>query len=219
MITKTFTVNPFSMNCYVYWDNNTHEGVLIDPGAYESFEKQNILQYISSNKIDIIFILLTHGHIDHIMGNKWAKENFNVPVYMNKEDLPLIERALEQGEMFGVSFPQPPIPDKYINEGDLIKFGKTEFKLLHTPGHSPGSICFVDANNKVIFGGDTVFQGSIGRTDLWKGDIDLLLNSINSKIMTLPDEYIIYPGHMGETTVGFEKKNNPFLNGEYDRFV
>jgi glyoxylase-like metal-dependent hydrolase (beta-lactamase superfamily II) len=219
MITKTFTVNPFSMNCYIYWNEKTKEGVIIDPGAYEVFEKNEITSYINSNGINIKYILLTHGHIDHIMGNKWAKDTFNVHVMMNEEDMPLIDRAMEQGAMFGVSFPQPPKPDVMIKEGDSVKFSNTEFKLLHTPGHSPGSICFVDEKEKLIFGGDTVFRGSIGRTDLWKGDIDLLLSSIHNKILTFPDEYVIYPGHMEETTIGEEKMYNPFLNGELDKYA
>lgn len=207
------------MNCYIYWDEKTKEGVIIDPGAYEDFEKNEIISYINSNSINIKYILLTHGHIDHIMGNKWAKDTFNVPVMMNEEDMPLIERAMEQGALFGVSFPQPPKPDIMIGEGESVKFSNTEFKLLHTPGHSPGSICFVDEKEKLIFGGDTVFRGSIGRTDLWKGDIDLLLSSIQNKILTYPDEYVIYPGHMEETTIGEEKMCNPFLNGEFDKYA
>lgn len=212
MLTKTFTVNPFSMNCYIYWDEKTKEGVIIDPGAYEDYEKNEIMDYINFNGIKIKFILLTHGHIDHIMGNKWAKEIFNVPILMNKDDLPLIEKAIDQAVMFGVSFPQPPTPDKYISEMDSVNFSNTQLKLIHAPGHSPGSICFVDEKEKVIFGGDVVFRGSIGRTDLWMGDIDILLNSIHSKILTYSNEFVIYPGHMEETTVGEEKQNNPFLS-------
>lgn len=219
MTTKTFTVNPFSMNCYIYWDEKSKEGVIIDSGAYEDFEKNEILNYIRSNGINIKLILLTHGHIDHIMGNKWAIDTFGVPVLMHKEDLPLIDRAMDQAAMFGVQFPKPPAPDKFIDESDVIKVSGNEFKIIHTPGHSPGSVCFVDEKEKIIFGGDTVFRGSIGRTDLWMGDIDILLDSINSKIMIYPEDFVIYPGHMDATTVGEEKAVNPFLNGEYDNLV
>jgi hydroxyacylglutathione hydrolase len=211
MITKTFTVNPFSMNCYIYWDEKTKEGVIIDPGAYEDFEKDEILNYIKVNGIGIKLILNTHGHIDHIIGNHWAKNEFNVPILMHKEDMTLIKNAMKQGEMFGVSFPQPPDPDKYIGETDIIKFSGTEFKIIHTPGHSPGSVCFVDEIEKVIFGGDVVFRGSIGRTDLWMGDMDVLLDSILNKVFKYSDDFVIYPGHMEETSIGEEKESNPFL--------
>lgn len=219
MISKMFTVNPFAMNCYVYWDEKTKEGVIIDPGAYADFEKNEILDYIKANGINIKLILSTHGHVDHILGNDWAKKSFNSPLLMHKDDLPLIDNALKQAEMFGVVFPQPPDPDKFIDENDDIKFGDTSFKILHTPGHSPGSVCFVDEKEKVIFGGDTVFQGSIGRTDLWMGDTNILLDSIQNKIFKYPDDYIIYPGHMDETTIGEEKQFNPFLNGEFDKYA
>jgi glyoxylase-like metal-dependent hydrolase (beta-lactamase superfamily II) len=200
------------MNCYIYWDENSRDGVIIDPGAYEDFEKDEILNYIKANAINIKLILLTHGHIDHIMGNAWAKEIFNVPIIMHKDDLPLIDKALDQGAMFGVSFPKPPPPDEFIDESGTIKFSGTEFKILHTPGHSPGSICFVDEKEKVIFGGDVIFCGSVGRTDLWMGDMDVLLDSIRNKIFKYPDEFVIYPGHMEETTIGDEKMSNPFLS-------
>jgi glyoxylase-like metal-dependent hydrolase (beta-lactamase superfamily II) len=219
MKVKTFTVNPFAMNCYIYWDENTKEGVIIDPGAYEDREKDEILNYIKSNAIDIKLILNTHGHIDHILGNDWAKKTFNVPLLMHKDDMPLIDNALKQAEMFGVAFPQPPNPDKFIDESDVIKFGDTVFKIIHTPGHSPGSVCFIDEKEKLIFGGDTVFRGSIGRTDLWMGDINVLIDSIQNKIFSYSDDYVIYPGHMEETTIGEEKENNPFLNGEYDKYA
>jgi glyoxylase-like metal-dependent hydrolase (beta-lactamase superfamily II) len=125
----------------------------------------------------------------------------------------------EQAALFGISFAKPPNPDKFIDESDSIEFDDTTLKVIHTPGHSPGSVCFIDEEEGIIFGGDTVFRGSIGRTDLWKGDMDALLDSISNKILTYPDDYIIYPGHMEETTVEEEKENNPFLNGEYDKYA
>ncbi len=151
MRTKTFTVNPFSMNCFVYWDENSRDGVIIDPGAFENFEKEEILNYVTQNNINIRYILNTHGHIDHIMGNDWAKNMWNVPLLMHKDDMPLIDKALDQGAMFGVTFPKPPDPDQFIDETSEVKFADTVFKILHTPGHSPGSVCFVDEKEKVIF--------------------------------------------------------------------
>jgi glyoxylase-like metal-dependent hydrolase (beta-lactamase superfamily II) len=119
---------------------------------------------------------------------------------------------MDQAAMFGVQFPKPPVPDKFIDESDVIKVSGNEFKIIHTPGHSPGSICFVDEKEKVIFGGDTVFHGSVGRTDLWMGNMDVLLDSIQNKIFKYPDNFTIYPGHMEETTIGEEKEFNPFLD-------
>jgi glyoxylase-like metal-dependent hydrolase (beta-lactamase superfamily II) len=209
---KTFPVNPFEMNCYIYHDENSHECVIIDPGMYTDEEKNKIKQYINSEKIGIKYILLTHGHIDHIMGCKWAKDTYDVPLLMYKDDLPLVRNAIEQGKLFNVVFPEPPDPDKFIAENEKIKFGNCTLKILHTPGHSPGGICFVDEENKNIFVGDTIFKNSIGRTDLWKGDMNTLLNSIQNKIFQYSDDYVLYPGHYEPTTIGEEKLTNPFLN-------
>lgn len=219
MIVQPFTVNPFSMNCYVYWDENTKEGVIIDPGAYEAHEKEEITDYIKDNGINIKLILNTHGHLDHIMGNDWAKKEFNVPILMHKDDMPLLKNAVKQGEMYGVNIPAQPEPDRFIDETDEISFANTIFKILHTPGHSPGSVCFVDEKEKNIFGGDTVFLGSIGRTDLWMGDLKVLLDSIKNKIFKYDDDFFIYPGHMDETSIGIEKQHNPFLNGDHDKYA
>lgn len=211
MKVKIFPVNPFMMNCYVYYNGENKRGVIIDPGAYSEEEENSIYEFIQTNGIKIKYILNTHGHIDHILGNYWAKNKFNVPLLMHKDDMPLIDKSGDQAAMFGISFPRPPNPDKYISETDKIEFNDTVLDIIHTPGHSPGSVCFIDTKEKIIFGGDTVFHGSIGRTDLWMGDMDVLLDSINNKILTYPDDYIIYPGHYEETTVGEEKETNPFL--------
>lgn len=211
MKTKIFSVNPFEMNCYIYYDEISLEGVIIDPGAYTESEERDISDFVSKNNIKITYILNTHGHIDHILGNVWAKKIFGVPLLMHNDDQPLIDNALQQASLFGIDFPQPPKPDKYIDECNPVRFSETALKILHTPGHSPGSVCFVDEKEKIIFGGDCIFKGSIGRTDLWMGDMDILMNSINNKIMTYPDDFIICPGHYEETTVGEEKVSNPFL--------
>ena len=211
MKTKIFPVNPFEMNCYVYYDEEARQGVIIDPGAYTDEEEKEIYEFIQNEGIKIKFILNTHGHIDHIIGNAWAKKKFNTPLLMHKDDLPLVNMAAEQAGMFGISFPQPPQPDKFIDENDKIEFANTKLKIILIPGHSPGSVCFIDENEKIIFSGDTVFKNSIGRTDLWMGNMDILMDSIKNKIMTYPDEYKLYPGHMEETTVGEERVNNPFF--------
>ncbi len=211
MILKTFPVNPFEMNCYVYHDEKSGEGVIIDPGAYTHDEKEEILEYIRSNNITIKYIINTHGHIDHIMGNKWAKDSFEVPVLMHEADMPLINSSLEQANMYGIAFPQPPEPDKFISEDDTITFDGCTLSILHTPGHSPGGICLVDEKEKLIIAGDCVFHGSIGRTDLWMGDMEQLVDAIKTKIFKYPDDFVLYPGHYEKTTVGEEKNLNPFL--------
>lgn len=211
MKTKTFTVNPFEMNCYVYYDEASGEGVIIDPGAFTDIEKKELSDFISSNNIQIKYILNTHGHIDHVLGNKWAKETFNAPLMIHKDDLPLLDKAVEQGEMFGIAVTKSPEPDKIIEEGEKIKFGDCTFNIIHTPGHSPGGVCFIDKKNKIIFAGDCIFHGSIGRTDLWMGDMDALLNSIKNKIFKYADDFVLYPGHYEHTTIGEEKALNPFL--------
>ena len=211
MKVKIFPVNPFIMNCYVYYNEESRLGVIIDPGIFTDEEEKDIFDFIHETGIKIKYILNTHGHIDHIMGNWWAKNKFNVPLVMHKDDMPLIDKSGEQAALFEISFPKPPNPDIFISESDKIEFDDTVLDIIHTPGHSPGSVCFIDAKEKIIFGGDCIFSGSIGRTDLWMGNMGLLLDSIKNKILTYPDDYIIYPGHYEETTVGEEKKSNPFL--------
>jgi hydroxyacylglutathione hydrolase len=212
---EVFAINPFQMNCIVYYDDTApagaRDGVLIDPGAFTHYEKHLIEKYITSNGINIKLILNTHGHIDHIMGNVWAKELYEVPILMHEDDLPLVEKSVEQGKMFGVDFPPPPNPDRFITEKDIIEVGPAKLSIIHTPGHSPGSVCFVDEKKKIIIAGDTVFKGSIGRTDLWMGDTELLLDSILNKIFKYSDDFVLYPGHYEETTIGEEKRGNPFL--------
>jgi len=211
MKTKTFPVNPFEMNCYVYLDENSGEGVIIDPGAYTNDEKSEILDYIHSNNITIKYIINTHGHIDHIMGNKWAKDEFGAPILMNKEDMPLLKKSVEQGSMYGIAVPNSPEPDRYLCEDDTVTFGDCSLSIIYTPGHSPGGVCLADEKNKTIFAGDTIFRGSIGRTDLWMGNMNLLLNSIKDKLFKYPDDFTLYPGHYEQTTIGEEKTFNPFL--------
>ncbi len=218
MKVQTFTVNPFEMNCYVYYDDSAEggskEGIIIDPGAFTTLEKDLIENFISRMGIKIRLILNTHGHIDHILGNAWAKDLFGAPILMHRDDLPLLEMSKEQGRMFDIEFTAPPLPDKFISEEDIIKAGSGTLEIIHTPGHSPGGICFVDVKNKVIFGGDCIFMGSIGRTDLWEGSVEVLLDSINNKIFRYGDDFVIYPGHYEETTIRQEKESNPFLSGE-----
>ncbi|MGH2575789.1 MAG: MBL fold metallo-hydrolase, partial [Ignavibacteria bacterium] len=136
MKVQIIPVNPFEMNCYIYYDESSKEGVIIDPAVYSDIEKSRITNFLSKEKIKIKFILNTHGHIDHILGNHWAKESLKVPVYIHKNDLELVQKAVEQGNLFGISFLEPPAPDKFIEENDEIKIDNCTLKIIHTPGHS-----------------------------------------------------------------------------------
>lgn len=207
-----FPVNPFEMNSYIYYDENTGNGVIFDPAVYYEEEKQTLIKLIEKNYIKIKHIINTHGHLDHILGNKFAKETFNVPIYMHKDDEFLLENAVKQGEMIGIPIdPQPPV-DEYLTEDSIIKIGDKEFRFIHTPGHSPGSVCAIDDKNKIVFCGDVVFKNSIGRTDLAGGSMDVLLSSIKNKLFKeCDDEYELLPGHMETTNISDEKKHNPFL--------
>ncbi|MEP7145776.1 MAG: MBL fold metallo-hydrolase [bacterium] len=205
-------VNPFNMNCYIYYDEKTGEGVIIDPAAFTEIEKNNITKIIEENKINIKYIINTHGHIDHILGNKFAKDYFKVPIWMNEYDLPLLEKANDQARFFGLDFPSPPPVDEYITEDNILMLADTKLKFIHTPGHSPGSVCVIDDNNKNIFCGDLIFKNSIGRTDLPGGDLKVLIDSIKNKLfVNSKDDYKLYPGHMEVTNIKDEKINNPFL--------
>ncbi|MEO8208987.1 MAG: MBL fold metallo-hydrolase [bacterium] len=205
-------LNPFSMNCYIYYDEETKEGIIIDPAAFTEDEKKQILKIIEDNKIKIKYIINTHGHLDHILGNKFAKDNFNVPVMMHEDDVFLIDNAPQQARFFGLDFPAPPPVDEIVTEDTVLKIGDTELKFVHTPGHSPGSVCIIDDKNKNVFCGDLIFKNSIGRTDLQGGDLKVLIDSIKNKLFKqCKEDYNLYPGHMEITNIKDEKMHNPFL--------
>ncbi|MFA7362029.1 MAG: MBL fold metallo-hydrolase [Candidatus Kapaibacterium sp.] len=209
---KTFTVNPFQMNSYIYYCEHTLEGVLIDPGYHSNHEKEMFLKYIHDNKINIKYILLTHGHVDHVLGNGFATKVLGVDSFIHKDDQFLYDNAKAQGEIYGIQFENLPVVNNFITEETIIKIGNNVLNFIHTPGHSPGGVCIIDDKEKVVFCGDVIFQLSIGRTDLPGGDYHTLLHSIKSKLFeACSDEYELYPGHMGKTTIGEEKKLNPFL--------
>ncbi len=212
MKVKSFLVNPFSMNCYIYYDEVSKESVIIDPGAFSQSEKDSIANFITDNGLKIRYIINTHGHIDHILGNVFAKDTFKVPIYMHKDDEFLITYVNEQARFFGLDFPPPPPVDEFITEDTVLKINGTELKFIHTPGHSPGSVCIIDDKTKTVFCGDLVFKNSVGRTDLQGGDINTLLNSVKNKLFKVcTNDYKLYPGHLETTDVGTEKKFNPFL--------
>lgn len=212
MKVKQITLNPFSMNCYIYYDENSKDGLIIDPAAFSPAEETSITDFMEQNEININYIINTHGHLDHILGNKFAKDAFNVPIYLHKDDLFLLNNAQAQADLFGLEISDVPAVDKLISEESIIRINNAELKFIHTPGHSPGSVCMIDDKNKNVFCGDLIFKNSVGRTDLQGGSMDVLIDSIKNKLFKVcGDDYTLYPGHMEVTNIGDEKKYNPFL--------
>lgn len=209
MTIKSFTFNPFQTNCFVLHDGQ--EAIIIDPSCHTKREIEEVLGYIDVEGVEVKHLLLTHGHIDHIYGCSALAEAFDDGFKMHREDLPLLEKASEHAAMFGTHIEEPPPPTDFLAEGDAIHFGDRTLEILFTPGHSPGSICFLDKQEGILIGGDVLFYDSIGRTDLWRGSLPELMASIYQKLMVLPDDTNVYPGHGPETTIGRERQFNPFL--------
>jgi glyoxylase-like metal-dependent hydrolase (beta-lactamase superfamily II) len=213
MIIERRAVNPFYKNGFVLGCEETRQGVVVDPGD----EVDQLLAAAAHHKLSIVNILLTHAHLDHVTGVAAAKRALGVPVWLHRDDNFLYERVVEQGQMFGLHVePQPAIDQFYDGEGPL-RFGKYGVRVLHTPGHCPGGVCLAiqkdgDATS-TLFVGDTLFAGSIGRTDLPGGDLTILLRSIREVLFRFPGETVVWSGHGEVTTIGQEKRTNPFLIG------
>lgn len=211
MITiQSFTFNPIQENTYVLFDE-TKECVIIDPGCYDERERTILKKFISDNNLKPVKLLNTHCHLDHIFGNNFISNFYNLNLEINKKDEPILEAFLVTANLYGMNAEPSPSPSNYLEEGDIVKFGNSQLEILFTPGHSPGSICFYNRENKFIIAGDVLFYGSIGRSDLPGGNHEILINSIQTKLMTLDDDFKVYSGHGSTTTIGFERKNNPFL--------
>ena len=210
MILEVRAVAPFYKNGFVVACERTREAVLIDPGD----EVDELLGAVRDLDVDVRAVLLTHAHIDHITGVAAAKETFDVPVYLHRDDLFLYEMAVQQGAMFGFKVRQPPPVDEFYGTG-LVSFGDYEAHVHHTPGHCPGGVCLAigkaGETAAHLFVGDTLFAGSIGRTDLPGGDYDVLMRSITQVLFPLGDEAIVHPGHGPDTTIRRERTTNPFV--------
>lgn len=208
---KVFTFNLFAENTIILWDEDTKEAAVVDPGV-STEEEQNILsKFIAAEKLSVKYLINTHCHIDHILGCGYIKQKYNPVYYAPEKDLPLLETAKVQASMFDINFENPPKPDKMITEETKIKLGNSVIQFLFTPGHTPGEYCLYLEEEEICITGDVLFREGIGRTDLWGGDYNTLINSIE-KLLTLPDEVKIYPGHGEPSTIGYEKQYNPFLN-------
>jgi hydroxyacylglutathione hydrolase len=208
---KSFVFNPFQENTFLLFDE-TNECVVIDAGCNETNEQLELLTFIEENGLKLKLVLNTHCHIDHIMGNAFLVEKYGVSSVAHKADIPLLERSNDMAIAFGFRIQKPPMPDVWVNHGDIIEFGNTKLKVLHVPGHSPGCIAFYCEKDEFVIVGDVLFKGSIGRADLPGGDYDTLISSIKENLFTLPENIVVYPGHGEKTTIGHEKKTNPFFN-------
>lgn len=207
---RAFTLNPFQQNTYVVW-NEAKQAFIIDPGCYNGDEQQQLDTFIKDEKLNIEGILLTHCHIDHVFGLKWAVENYGcIPIAHEKEKV-VFEFAQTASQMYGVLYAPYTGSFKFVTENDTVFLGEEAFSIIAAPGHSPGSICFYNSKNNVLISGDVLFYESIGRTDLPLGSYEDLSTAIEKKLYLLPGITKVFPGHGQETTIGHEKKFNPFV--------
>jgi glyoxylase-like metal-dependent hydrolase (beta-lactamase superfamily II) len=205
-----FTFNPFEENTYILSDE-TGECIILDPGCYEQNEKEKLSRFIEDAGLKPVRILLTHAHIDHILGNNFVAGKYHIPIQMSRKEIALLQAAPQYGQMWGVETEPSPEPEFFVDEADEIRFGNSSLKVIFTPGHSPGSFSYYDPETQSLFSGDVLFLESIGRTDLPGGDFNTLIQSIKEKLFLLPEATKVFPGHGPVTTIGYEKKHNPFL--------
>ncbi|HEU5290739.1 MAG TPA: MBL fold metallo-hydrolase [Cyclobacteriaceae bacterium] len=196
-------------NTYVLFDE-TSECVIVDPGCVEKEEENELTEFIESNQLVVKQLINTHCHIDHVLGNAFIKRKFNVPLLIHPIEEPMLRAVKSYASNYGFFQYQDSTPDSFLNEGDHVTVGNQKLEVLFVPGHSPGHIAFYHPASKVLIGGDVLFENSIGRTDLPGGDFETLINSIHQKFFTLPDDVTVYCGHGSETSIGFEKRTNPF---------
>jgi glyoxylase-like metal-dependent hydrolase (beta-lactamase superfamily II) len=207
---KAFTFSPISENTYVLY-NNEGKAIIIDPGCYFPNEQETLKNFLTDNSLTPVYLLNTHCHLDHVFGNKWVHETYGLEPHLHPNEEAMLALAPVSGERWGLPFQNYAGPLHFLNDGDTVLLGETEIQVILAPGHSPGSICFYIPSQGDLIGGDVLFRGSIGRTDLPGGDSETLLNSIREKLWVLPDETVVYSGHGIKTTIGYEKRNNPFL--------
>ncbi len=208
---QRFIFNPFHENTYIVWDEDSSEAAVIDPGCYNKFEENELGKFIENRGLFVKYLINTHCHIDHIFGNDFVIGKFNAPLYAPEKDAFLLESAVEHAKFFEVRFNPSPKPDKFITEDLKLFLGKSPMKFIFTPGHTPGEFCILFEEKKICITGDVLFRESIGRTDLPGGNHQTLIDSIKNKLMTLPDDIQIFPGHGESSNIGYERNNNPFL--------
>ena len=213
MINATMmTVNPFGENVYILWDENTHDAIVIDPGMMREAEREMVTKFIEGQNLNVKHILLTHLHVDHITSARWLAQQTGADICGNSQDAQLGLELPDQVAHFHINIEvEPLVLDRDLIDGDTVPLGDEAIQVLHVPGHSPGGLAFYLPQSGLLVSGDTIFNGSVGLTDLWGGDMAQLINSIREKILPLPDETVIASGHGPTTTVADEKRCNPFL--------
>jgi len=198
-------VGSLETNCYIIYCEETLECAVMDPGA----EPEKIFRVIDEKNLQPVILINTHGHVDHVGANRDVKDKYDIPLLIHSADAPMLKSILQSGLSFFLGAKASPPPDRFLEEGDEVKIGTNSLKTIHTPGHSPGSLCFVQ--DGLLFSGDTLFFGGVGRTDLPGGSWEKMMDSIRNKVLTLSDETIVFPGHGQHTTVGQERNMNPFI--------
>lgn len=207
---KSFAFNPYQENTYILYDES-FECVIIDPGMYSGDEQNTLLKFISENKLKPVLLLNTHCHIDHVLGNKFIYDTYGLLPQFHKGEEMVLNAVVAYAPQMGIRYEVSPLPEVYLPESGTVRFGDSELELIFSPGHSPAHLCFYNKAEHFLIGGDVLFYQSIGRTDLPGGNHDQLIRNIREKLFTLPDDCLVYPGHGPSTSIGFEKKNNPFL--------
>lgn len=207
-----FEVNPFGENTYVAYDENSNDAVVIDPGMMNQHERDGVIQFLTGHSLHVKCVLITHIHVDHVASAAWLAQQCAAPVYASESDAPLSAALPAQAQRFGLRISIEPLAiDKYVKEGDKLLVGGEEIQVIAVPGHSLGGLAFYLPQSSTVFVGDSVFLGSIGRTDLPGGSQSQLIQNVKSKILTLPADTLILPGHGPSTTVGDEQATNPYL--------
>jgi glyoxylase-like metal-dependent hydrolase (beta-lactamase superfamily II) len=207
---KTFTFNPVEENTYILY-NDQKECCIIDPGCYFPAERDELKTGIIKTGLKPVLLLNTHCHLDHVFGNKFVHDTWGLKLHIHEKEKPVLDFSPQSAKIYQLPFDSYTGPIVYLREKTFLRLGKEEIEIRFTPGHSPGSVSFYHEDGNFIVGGDVLFNGSIGRTDLPGGDMDTLVNSIQTQFFTLPDETKVYAGHGPVTTIGFEKMNNPFV--------
>lgn len=210
---EAFTFNPYQENTYLLIDSSTNQCIIIDPGMHNLHEQQYFEDYMSNNNLIPTFLLNTHCHIDHVLGNRFVSDKWDLTPNFHEAEVPVLVAVENYAPQMGFRYETSLIPDKFIQDKQIIEFGNHKIEAIFAPGHSPGHLCYYISSQNCLIGGDVLFRNSIGRTDLPGGHHETLINSIQERIYSLPDETEVFPGHGPSTTIGYEKKTNPFVKG------